>query len=149
MAQLTRLCFEEHCSDIPVVYSKEEVNALIAGLENVYFEIVEELPTEGETNVIYLVPNEGETPNIYDEYIWIYDPDTDAGVYELIGSTAIDLSNYYNKAEIDNLLLAKVNVNEVNKQYILNALGYEETSLVLTDTNGNSTSKTILVKTEV
>lgn len=54
-------------------------------------EIVEELPTTGESHTIYLVPNEGSKPNIYDEYMYI------ANDWEKIGSTEIDLTNYLAK----------------------------------------------------
>lgn len=172
MARLTRLCFEDLCSEVPETYSKEEINALIAGLENVVIEVVDELPQEGETNIIYLVPNEGETPNIYDEYVWVYDVDTDTGIFELIGSTQINLTQYYTKAQIDALvdskqdtLVSGTNIKTINNQSllgsgnitisgsmtkaeILSALGYEETNLTLTDTDGNSVTKTILAKSD-
>lgn len=67
------------------------------------FEVVEELPQTGEENVIYLVPKEDtETGDVYDEYIWVDD------AWELIGSTQMDLSNYYDKDEVDDLLDDKV-----------------------------------------
>lgn len=34
------------------------------------FEVVQTLPSTGAANTIYLVPNSGSAPNIYDEYIW-------------------------------------------------------------------------------
>lgn len=59
-------------------------------------EIVENLPTAGVSGRIYLVLKEtGADSDIYDEYLYIND------VWEHIGSTAIDLSNYYTKEEID------------------------------------------------
>ena len=51
-------------------------------------EFVDELPETGEAGVLYLVPVEdGEDPNNYEEYIWAEDE------WELIGSTAVDISN--------------------------------------------------------
>lgn len=46
-------------------------------------QIVESLPTIGESTILYLVLKKGTTPqgNIYDEYLWI------DGVYEHIGDT--------------------------------------------------------------
>ena len=59
-------------------------------------EVVENLPTAGVSGKIYLVLKEtGVDDDIYDEYLYIND------VWEHIGSTAIDLSNYYTKEEID------------------------------------------------
>ena len=64
--------------------------------KGVKIEVVTELPETGEANVIYLVPKETEDENnVFDEYIWINDE------WELIGTTDIDLSNYYTKSEID------------------------------------------------
>ena len=49
---------------------------------------VDELPEEGEAGILYLVPVEdGEDPNNYEEYIWAEEE------WELIGSTAVDISN--------------------------------------------------------
>lgn len=51
--------------------------------------VVDELPETGESGIIYLVPlDDGEQPNIYEEYLWI------EGEWEMIGTTAIDLTNY-------------------------------------------------------
>lgn len=59
-------------------------------------EVVENLPATGISGRIYLVLKEtGADSDIYDEYLYIND------VWEHIGSTAIDLSNYYTKEEID------------------------------------------------
>lgn len=75
-------------------YTKEEVNALIG--TQLHFEIVEELPTEEiSTTTIYLLRVREEAENIYDEYIYINN------LWEKIGTTAIDLSNYYTKNEAD------------------------------------------------
>lgn len=59
-------------------------------------EVVTELPETGESNVIYLVPKQDEDENnVFDEYLYVNDE------WELIGTTDIDLSNYYTKSEID------------------------------------------------
>lgn len=48
--------------------------------------IVEELPETGQNGKIYLVPSEdGEEPDIYDEYLWIQSTSS----FERIGSTKI------------------------------------------------------------
>jgi hypothetical protein len=65
--------------------------------------VVDALPAAGVENKIYLLPNDSGT---YDEYGWI------DGVWELLGSTpaaAVDLTDYYNKANVDTLLNAKQN----------------------------------------
>lgn len=53
------------------------------------YEVVDELPETGESGIVYLVPmDDGEQPNIYEEYLWV------DGEWEMIGTTAIDLTNY-------------------------------------------------------
>ena len=84
-------------------YTKTEVEELIGSTVGVTIEIVQELPTVGQTNVIYFLPT--ETVNVYSQYIYTA---TDGWV--LIGSTNVDLSNYYTKGQVDTLLNGKQNV---------------------------------------
>ena len=87
-------------------YTQSEIDAKIGAITTINFEVVAELPVSGEANKIYLVPNaEQSEQNVKDEYIWIENK------WELIGSTKIDLSNYYNKGEVDNKLSAKVDLS--------------------------------------
>lgn len=59
-------------------------------------EIVETLPETGEEGILYLLALEDpEEGNYYDEYIWL------DNTWEQIGTTQIDLSNYYTKTESD------------------------------------------------
>ena len=89
-------------------YTKVEVNNLISAIKTVEIEVVEELPEIGKTNVIYLVPNSSSTEkNIYDEYIYINNQ------WELIGNTAIDLSDYYTKQEINTILFDYITSNDL------------------------------------
>ena len=81
-------------------YTKEEVQNLIGSTVGVSISIVSELPTTGETNIIYFVPT--ETENVYSQYIY-----TSTDGWVLIGSTTVDLSNYYTKTQVDTLLTAK------------------------------------------
>lgn len=64
---------------------------------NFSIDVVTELPTENiSLSTIYCVSSEEpKENNLYDEYIYVNN------AWEQIGSTAIDLSNYYNKTEID------------------------------------------------
>ena len=68
---------------------------MIANLANLQIEIVDQLPSIGETNIIYLVKKSGSAPDIHDEYVFV------DGKWEKIGNTEIDLSNYYTRAEVD------------------------------------------------
>lgn len=52
---------------------------------------------------IFLVPNSGATPNIYDEYVWMpvdYSTTPITYGYEKIGTTAVDLSGYVQYTDI-------------------------------------------------
>lgn len=79
-------------------YSKSEIDNKIASIVTTTFEVVDELPEQGESNVIYLVPNEQSADNEYEEYIWVNNK------WELIGTTKVDLTPYYTSAQVDNLL---------------------------------------------
>lgn len=75
-----------------------EVNAAIAAAvadaAHIKFESVDALPETGTANVIYLVPNGGSGQNAKDEYMWV------GGKWELMGSTTVDLSGYWAKADL-------------------------------------------------
>lgn len=88
-------------------YTQAEVNSLIAAIHTLSIEIVAVLPTTGiSTTTIYLVPKSTtSTQDIYDEYI---NTNGTTSGWEHIGSTEIDLTNYYTKAQVDTLLDDKV-----------------------------------------
>lgn len=71
-------------------YTKLEVQQLIASIPQFSIEVVQSLPVTGEPMVLYLVPKTGDIPDVYNEYIWIEDDED----YELIGNTAVDLTDY-------------------------------------------------------
>lgn len=72
-------------------------------IESDIFLVVSTLPETGVENKIYIVPSEEPTSeDEFDEWIWI------EGTWERIGGVSIDLSNYYTKAQSDNLLNNKV-----------------------------------------
>ena len=71
-------------ADVSKTYTKEEVDRLIESVPGVKFEIVAELPEEGEADTIYLLPIEDAPEgNIYEEYIYIND------AWELIGTSKV------------------------------------------------------------
>lgn len=98
-------------------------------------EIVDALPLTGKINVIYMLPKEGAADDVYNEYLW-------TGLeYELIGSTAPDLTNYYIKAEIEELLEDKVDKIEgkqlstedyttEEKEKLASLFNYDDTELL-------------------
>lgn len=83
--------------------TKNYVIEQVANAEHFHREVVDALPLQGKDNVLYLVPKQGTDKDIYNEYIWT------GTEYELLGTTATDLTNYYNKIEVDGLLDKKVN----------------------------------------
>lgn len=82
-------------------YTKAEIDDMLsAGMK---YKVVNELPATGEAGTFYLVPKQtAGTGDVYDEYIYV------DGSFEHIGSTEIDLSNYYTKTQADDLLDDKV-----------------------------------------
>ena len=94
------------------------VTEQLGGITGVTFQIVasyEELPTIGENGVIYLVPNGKTGNNAYDEYIWVTSDGT--GKYEKIGSTEVDLSDYYTKEQVDGKFLQQTTFNTTIANY--------------------------------
>lgn len=81
-------------------YTRAEIDQLVSTLGGMVIISVQELPTVNiRRDAIYLVPSEtSKRKNIKDEYINL-DGTTEG--WELIGSTAIDLTDYYTKTEID------------------------------------------------
>lgn len=70
------------------------LKTMISNLANLRIEVVNALPSTGETNVIYLVKKAGTNPDIHDEYVYV------EGNWEKIGNTEVDLSNYYTKDQV-------------------------------------------------
>ena len=82
-------------------YTQSEVNDLISQLASLSVKIVESLPTSDiSTTTIYLINVSGT--NNYNQ--WMYINNT----WSNIGSTSVDLTNYYTKTQTDTLLNDKV-----------------------------------------
>lgn len=79
-------------------YVDTSITTAISGIVGVEFEVVQTLPATGDAGTIYLVPNQGTTPNIYDEYIYVNN------AFEKIGTTEIDLSNYVTTTDLNTAL---------------------------------------------
>ena len=89
-------------------YTRAEINQKFAGIiSGKSWIIVGELPLKGDVKYIYLIANGSSGNNAYDEYVWL----SFANKYERIGSTTIDLSNYYNRQETNSLLATKADKN--------------------------------------
>ena len=89
-------------------YTKTEIDNLISAVSTLDIEVVQTLPTQDiSTTTIYLVPKTASTNDAYDEYIYVNNS------WEHIGSTEVDLSNYYTKTQTDGLLNNKANTTDV------------------------------------
>ena len=82
----------------------DTIQDAIGSITGLSFEIVQTLPTTGVAGVIYLVPNSGTAPNIYDEYIWI----SSTSKFEKIGTTDVDLSGYVQSSEMVTITNAEI-----------------------------------------
>ena len=138
------------------------LDSRIDALEGNHYLIVNALPTEGQAGYIYLVAiNPAAPQDGYKEYIWLANEGSgsSAGVFEQIGTTQIDLSNYYTKADIDDATTGYAKKADVyTKAEIQAAVGYtnnvlgsridalEQNALVATDNfilDGGSASTNI------
>lgn len=92
--------------------------AVSAGVE---FIVVEELPAVGQKGKIYLVAHSHGEKDIYDEYIWV--EEDGIGNYEKLGNTDIDLTDYYNKDDVDDKIsnLQTTLTNSINTKQDKNA----------------------------
>jgi hypothetical protein len=65
-------------------YTKDEVNNLVSSIPSFDVEVVDNLPTENiNEGIIYLVRKGEESPNLFDEYIYVNDK------WELLGTQSI------------------------------------------------------------
>lgn len=80
----------------------DAISAAVVEAAAIKFEAVDSLPETGEPNVIYLVPNGQAGSNVKDEYMWIDEK------WEVLGSTAIDLTKYWSKQELQVMTAAEL-----------------------------------------
>lgn len=98
-------------------YSREQINFMLGG-NGIAITIVDELPTEDILPyVIYFKPvTEPKNENYYEEYIYLDNQ------WELLGTTKVDLSNYYTKDETDD----KFFIRNLDMPNYLNQPSFEE-----------------------
>ena len=80
-------------------YTKAEVNNLVSAIPKFSIQVVASLPSSNiSTTTIYLTPSGGAAGNVYNEFIYVNN------AWEQIGSTAVDLSDYYDKATVNTMV---------------------------------------------
>ena len=106
---LLKYLIDSIASDLSNYYTKSEVDNLIDTIPKFDIKVVQTLPSSNiSPTTVYLVPSDSESSDVYKEYIYV---NTN---WELLGIQKSDLSNYYNKTEINNLLSAKVNSSDLS-----------------------------------
>ena len=114
-------------------YTKGEVASLIADIPKWTVSVVDKLPESGEERIIYLVPSE-KADDGYDEYIWLQEESK----WDKIGDTKIDLSNYYNKSEVEGFLAGKQDVLEAGDNVQIDGKKISATDTTYSAGNGLS-----------
>ena len=133
--------------DLVNYYSKEEINEMIGGRSSLSIEVVDELPAENaSSSKIYLTPV-GDGNNTYNEWLYVNNK------WELIGSTQVDLTNYYTKDEMLGILssYAKLADIPVAVSQLTNDAAYAKSSDVVSKTttiNGKPLSTDIYLSSE-
>ena len=110
-----------------------QVMTAIASIPQFKLKIVDSLPKTGEKMVLYLVRKEVESLDIFNEYLWIEETSS----FELLGSTDIDLSEYYKKTETDSLLNNKVDkvtgkslISDTEIERLSGVTNYDDTAIL-------------------
>ena len=108
-----------------------DVASMIASIPQFSISIVDSLPSSGQKMVLYLVPKTSASgDDIYDEYIWI----ESTSAFELVGSTTVDLGDYYTKTETNTLLSGKQDKGNYAKTDEANT--FTQGQVITTNTSG-------------
>lgn len=114
--KLNNIAIDDSSASSESTYSSNKIQNLIESINKFNIKVVETLPETGEKFVIYLVPiqeaSEQEEPeepttqisDTYNEYIWTTDDNGENGKWESIGTTKVNLDDYYTKNEVDTFL---------------------------------------------
>lgn len=78
------------------------ISTAIANAHKISKELVDTLPTTGQDNIIYLVPNGSSGNNAKDEYMWINN------AWERVGSSDVDLSGYLQTTDVVSITNAQI-----------------------------------------
>lgn len=90
-------------------YTKQEVQALIAAINQFHYEVYESLSdvTSPASNVLYLIGPTGSGSDKYEEYVY------SNSTFVKIGDTSIDLSGYVTTQALNAALATKVNISDI------------------------------------
>ena len=104
------LNIKANMADVPVKTSQlqndskyitqAEMLQAIASIPQFKMSIVNSLPSIGEKMTLYLVPKSGTGNDVYNEYVWV----EQTNKFEFLGTTAVDLTNYATKTEVNNAI---------------------------------------------
>ena len=89
-------------------YTKGNVDTLISNLKAGLVNVVNSLPTAGETGKLYLVKTGTEDKNVYTEYVYVN------SAWEKLGTQKLDLSGYLTVANADNKYVRRAFSDEFN-----------------------------------
>ena len=104
-----------------------DIMQAIASIPQFKLSIVEALPETGEKMTLYLVSKGTESPDVYDEYIWIEQTSS----FEFLGTTAVDLTDYVKNT--DYASATKGGVVKLNSVYGIGAAGQVISTVKATD----------------
>ena len=81
------------------------IASALSGVTSISFQIVNSLPTTGQSGVFYLVAHShSDSGDSYDEYVWI----ASSSKFEKIGNTDVDLSGYMKTTDITAITTAEI-----------------------------------------
>lgn len=120
-------------------YTKEEIDEMISQLKQFDTEYVEQLPVSDiKPNCLYFVPRSTPlAPDCCYEYMWIN------GQWEFIGSTEIDLTNYWTKDEVKQYIDDNAYVLPEATTETLGGVKLSSGGSVQLDENGNMVITTV------
>lgn len=79
-------------------YSKDEINGMVSAIPKFAIKPVDALPTDNiSMTTVYLLKTGADRRNLYTEYIYIYDKESDVYRWEQLGTQELDLSGYVTK----------------------------------------------------
>ena len=93
-----------------ILEANNYANELITNIATVSLEYVDVLPSTGQNNVIYISPVINDDSSItYTIYVW----KSSSSSFVQVGTTKINMTNYYTMTQTDNLLNNKAEKSEV------------------------------------